>query len=197
MLPNGGEVSTVATLAARLDTTAVESLVVLGLAGADTITALNGVGGLTALTFDGGDGDDDLRGGNGADTLLGGNGADSVDGNLGADVALLGAGDDRFQWDPGDASDTVDGQAGADRLDFNASNAGERIEISANGRRARLTRDIGSVTMDFDLEVLAIRALGGVDTITVGDLTGSSSGRSTSTSRRARPRPTARPTPSS
>ena len=35
--PNGAEVSTVRALAARLDTTAVESLVVLGLGDADTI----------------------------------------------------------------------------------------------------------------------------------------------------------------
>ena len=137
---------------------AVESLTVQGLAGADRLSAINGIGALTALTLDGGEGDDDVRGGDGADTLLGGNGNDHVDGNLGADTALLGAGDDRFQWDPGDASDTVEGQSGADALDFNASNAGEQIDVSRNGGRVRLTRNIGSVTMDFnDIESGALR----------------------------------------
>jgi hypothetical protein len=150
---------------------AVESTIVSGLDGDDTIAGLNGIGALTALTLDGGDGDDDLRGGDGADVLDGGRGDDSVDGNIGADQATLGAGDDRFQWDPGDGSDTVDGQAGDDRLDFNGSNIGEQIELSANGDRLRLTRNIASITMDTDgIEQVGVRALGGNDTVTVGDL---------------------------
>ena len=106
--------------------------------GRGPLAGINGIGALTALTLDGGEGDDDLRGADGADTLLGGNGDDHVDGNLGADTALLGAGDDRFQWDPGDGSDTVEGQSGADALDFNGSNAGEQIDVTAQRRpRAR------------------------------------------------------------
>ena len=58
-------------------------------------------------------------------------------------MASLGAGNDTFVWNPGDGSDIVEGQAGADTLQFNGSNIGENIDISANGSRIRLTRDIG------------------------------------------------------
>jgi Ca2+-binding RTX toxin-like protein len=88
-------------------------------------------------------------------------------------VALLGAGDDTFVWNPGDASDTVEGQAGSDTLRFNGSNIGENIDISANGSRARLFRDVGNVTMDLNgVERIEVNALGSADTITVNDLTG-------------------------
>jgi hypothetical protein len=170
---NGDDVATFAPGTALLDTTAVERLIVAGLGGADTIAAGNGLATLTALTLDGGDGDDDVRGGDGADTLLGGDGNDHVDGNIGADRALLGPGDDRFQWDPGDGSDVVEGQGGDDALDFNGSNIGEEIAVSANGGRARLTRNVAAITMDFDgIEHLNVRALGGTDAITVDSLAG-------------------------
>jgi hypothetical protein len=88
-------------------------------------------------------------------------------------VALLGAGDDTFIWNPGDASDTVEGQAGTDTLQFNGANIDEKIDISANGSRARLTRDVGNVTMDLNgVEHIEVNARGGADTITVNDLTG-------------------------
>ena len=149
----------------------MESLLVSGLDGEDTIAASNGIATLTTLTLAGGDDDDDLRGGDGADILDGGKGNDNVDGNIGADQASLGAGDDRFQWDPGDGSDTVEGQGGNDQLDFNASNASEEIEVSANVDRVKLTRNVGSITMDVDgIEHVALRMLGGADTVTVNDL---------------------------
>jgi hypothetical protein len=45
--------------------------------------------------------------------------------------------------------------------------------LAGLGPRVRLTRDIGQVTMDFDgIERLGVRTLGGVDQITVNDLTG-------------------------
>ena len=69
---NGTAVSTVVTGGCALDTTAVESLIVLGLGGEDTISATGNLAPLTALTIDGGDGGDNLRGGNGADVLIGG-----------------------------------------------------------------------------------------------------------------------------
>ena len=40
---------------------------------------------------------------------LGGDGNDAIDGNQGNDTALMGAGDDRFTWDPGDGSATHHG----------------------------------------------------------------------------------------
>ena len=68
--------------------------------------------------------------------LIGGDGNDTIDGNQGSDVALLGAGNDTFVWDPGDGSDTVEGQAGTDTMVFNGSNVGENIDLSANGSAA-------------------------------------------------------------
>ena len=102
---------------------------------------------------------------------IGGTGNDLVDGNIGADTALLGSGNDHFQWDPGDGSDTVEGQGGKDVMDFNGSNAAENIDVSANGSRVRLTRDVAAITMDFaGIEGLNVRTLGGADTVTVNDL---------------------------
>jgi Ca2+-binding RTX toxin-like protein len=151
----------------------LESLVVSGLAGDDELAGQNGIGSITMLTLDGGPGNDTLRGGDGADQLLGGTGDDLVDGNIGADNALLGTGDDTFQWDPGDGSDVVEGQGGRDRLQFNGSNASERIELSANGQRLRLVRDVAAITMDTDgIETVGVLALGGTDTVTVNDLDG-------------------------
>ena len=124
-------------------------------------------------TIDGGDGNDNLAGGAGAETLLGGYGRDSIDGNRGNDLALMGAGDDTFVWDPGDGSDTVEGQAGTDTMLFNGANIAERIDVSANGERLRFFRDIGNITMDTnDVERVDFKALGGADTVTVNNLTG-------------------------
>jgi len=45
------------------------------------------------------------------------------------------------------------------------------MDISANGSRATLFRDVGNITMDLDgVEKIALKALGGADTITVNDL---------------------------
>ena len=151
----------------------VESLLVSGLDGNDTVTGQNGLSTLTPLTIDGGPGDDTLRGGDGADLISGGPGNDLVDGNRGTDQAFLGSGDDTFQWDPGDGSDTVEGQGGNDTLAFNGSNAAEKIDISANGPRVRLFRDVAAVTMDLNsIATIDVRTLGSADTVTVGDLTG-------------------------
>src|SRR5262249_24290722 len=87
-------------------------------------------------------------------------------------------GNDTFIWNPGDGSDTIEGQAGTDTLVFNGANVNERMDISANGERARLTRDVGNITMDLHgIERLQINALGGADSITVNDLTGTDATR--------------------
>ena len=58
-------------------------------------------------------------------------------------------------------------------MNFNGSNAAEKIDVSANGSRVRLFRDVAAITMDFDgIETLNIRALGSADTVTFDDLTG-------------------------
>ena len=150
----------------------VESLVVSGLGGNDTIAGSNGLSTLTPLTIDGGNGNDTLTGGDGADTILGGNGNDQINGARGADTALFGgAGDDTFTWNPGDGSDTLEGQAGNDTLAFNGSNIGENIDLAANGNRLNLHRDVANVTQDADgIETVDIRTLGGADNVTVNDL---------------------------
>ena len=76
-----------------------------------------------------------------------------------------------FQWDPGDGSDVVEGQAGKDTMLFNGSAINERFDLSANGGRARFTRDIANITMDLnDVEHVQLDTLGGADTFTIGDL---------------------------
>jgi Ca2+-binding RTX toxin-like protein len=150
-----------------------DSLVVSGFGGDDVINAATLPAGIMKLTLDGGAGDDTLLGSGGADTLLGGDGNDFIDGNQGNDVAFLGAGNDVFQWNPGDASDIVEGQDGTDTLQFNGANIAENIDIVANGGRALLLRNIASVTMDLnDVEHIHFAALGGADTINVGDMAG-------------------------
>jgi Ca2+-binding RTX toxin-like protein len=118
-------------------------------------------------------GDDVLIGGRGNELLDGGDGNDFVDGNQGADTAELGDGNDTFQWDPGDGSDVVDGGSGHDVMLFNGAPGAERFDVTANGDRVRFTRDIGTITMDLgSVEQIDTRALGGADTFSAGDLTG-------------------------
>ncbi len=114
-----------------------------------------------------------VNGGLGNDSVVGGAGDDLVNGGDGDDTAFLNAGDDTFTWNPGDDNDTVEGQDGSDRLQFNGANIAERINVDANGGRVRFARDIANVVMDLDgVETTAFRALGGVDNVTVGDLSG-------------------------
>jgi Ca2+-binding RTX toxin-like protein len=150
-----------------------DTLVINGGAGNDTIDASALQAGQINLTIDGGDGNDIIVGSQGNDTLLGGDGNDTVTGGRGSDVAFLGAGNDTFIWNPGDGSDTVEGQTGFDTLVFNGANVNENIDISANGSRARLSRDVGNVTMDLNgVERIDFHALGGADNITINDLSG-------------------------
>ena len=156
-----------------VDIGTTENLVVNGNGGNDTITAGNGLSPLIQITMDGGAGNDTLQGGDGNDVLIGGDGNDVIVGGRGNDVALMGAGDDTFVWNPGDGSDTVEGQAGSDTMLFNGSNASEQFDVSANGGRVRFFRNVGNVTMDLSgVEGVDVNALGGADTLTVNDLTG-------------------------
>jgi Ca2+-binding RTX toxin-like protein len=156
-----------------LDIGTTENLVLNAGGGDDVITAGNGLAGLISLTLDGGDGNDTITGGDGNDRLIGGAGNDIIIGGRGNDTAILGTGDDTFIWNPGDGSDTVEGGSGNDKLLFNGANVNENIDISANGSRARFTRDVGNVTMDLNsIEQIEFDARGGSDNITVHDLTG-------------------------
>ena len=86
----------------------------------------------------------------------------------------MGAGDDTFVWNPGDGSDTVEGQAGFDTMLFNGSNVTEKIDRLGQ-RQPRSGSPATSATSTMDLngvEGIDFNALGGADTITVNDLTG-------------------------
>jgi Ca2+-binding RTX toxin-like protein len=164
-------------LAAQINLTHAEgandSLVINALGGNDGVTATTLPAGVIKLTLDGGTGNDALLGSQGADVLLGGDGDDFIFGDNGDDLALMGANNDVFQWDPGDGNDTLEGQAGTDTLRFFGSNTSENIDIVANGGRVLFLRNVANVTMDLDdVESIDFRALGGADNLVVGDLSG-------------------------
>lgn len=150
-----------------------ESLIVNANGGNDQFSATGNLAALITISVDGGAGDDTLLGSNGADVLIGGDNNDFIDSQQGNDVAFGGAGDDVFQWDPGDGNDVLEGQDGSDRLVFNGSAANEVIDLSANGGRARLTRNLANIVMDLnDIERVDVIALGGTDTLVVNDMVG-------------------------
>jgi Ca2+-binding RTX toxin-like protein len=150
-----------------------ENLVVNMNGGDDVFTGSNGLAPLISLTVDGGAGNDRITGGDGNDRLIGGDGNDVINGGRGNDTVLMGAGDDVFVWNPGDGSDVVEGQDGNDTMIFNGANVNENFSLSANGSRLRLTRDVGNVVMDTNgVETIDVNALGGADTVRLGDLTG-------------------------
>jgi hypothetical protein len=103
----------------------------------------------------------------------GGDGNDTVVGGRGNDTAYLGGGNDTFVWNPGDGSDVIEGQDGSDTMLFNGAAVPEQVTLSANGGRLRFFRVQANVTMDTDgVEIVDFNALGGVDNVTVDDLTG-------------------------
>ncbi len=156
-----------------VDMGTTEKLTLNANGGDDSFTGSNGLAALVQVTVDGGTGNDTILGGDGADILLGGDGNDVIDGNRGNDTSFMGAGDDRFVWDPGDGSDTVEGQDGADRMLFNGANVNENFDVSANGGRIRFTRNVANIVMDLnDVEGIDLIALGGADNVVVNDLTG-------------------------
>jgi Ca2+-binding RTX toxin-like protein len=151
----------------------LDSLALNSGGGDDTVSAQSLLAGVVSLTIDGGTGNDTITGSQAADVLLGGDGNDHVAGNRGDDVVFLGLDDDTSTWNPGDGSDVIEGQSGSDTLQVNGSNANENITLSANGLRLRFFRDVAAVTMDVDgIEQATYNAIGGADTITVNDLTG-------------------------
>ena len=126
---------------------------------------------MIALTLDGGPGADMLFGGGGDDVLIGGPGFDDVQGRKGNDVVDLGSDNDRFIWNPGDGNDVVDGQGGHNVLFFFGTNDAETLDLSAQGRRLRLSRDVENIVLDLDdMNEIDPVVDGGADTITLGDL---------------------------
>ncbi len=143
---------------------ALDKITINTLAGNDVVDASGVPAGAIAMT---------LNGGQGADILIGGQGGDTLVGAQGDDVVLAGAGDDTFTWNPGDGNDTIEGQAGLDKLVFNGANINEVIDVSANGGRVRMTRNVANIVMDMnDVEQIRFNAAGGADLITVNDVSG-------------------------
>ena len=87
-----------------LDIGTAKQLLLNAKGGDDMFSTAGNLAALIQIAVDGGAGKDTLLGSNGADTLSGGDGNDTVDGQQGSDVALLGKGDDTFQWDPATAT---------------------------------------------------------------------------------------------
>ena len=142
-------------------------------AGNDTVRIDYGAEVQPPTTIDTGAGNDTAFGGSGNELFRMGAGNDVVDGNRGADTALLGTGNDTFIWDPGDGSDVINGGRGQDTMLFNGAAGAEKFAATANGPRLRFTRDVGNIVMDTDdVERVSLNALGGADTVTVGDLRG-------------------------
>ena len=135
--------------------------------GNDTVV---GTGSTTALTINGGDGNDGITGGDAADTINGDAGNDTIRGGLGADAIFGGDGADVFLWSIGDGSDVISGGGdGADRLDFTGDAAGNTITLAATPGHA--TVNLGADTVDTTgVENIQVNALGGDDTVNVGDL---------------------------
>jgi Ca2+-binding RTX toxin-like protein len=159
---------------APIDVTGALTLRVNGLGGPDTIVGNNGIAALNIpIILDGGDGDDIITGTDAADIIYGGAGNDTITGGRGNDLIFAGEGDDTVIWNPGDGSDTIEGQGGNDTLQFNGANISEHIDLSANGPRLRLTRDVAAIALDVDgVETVNIRALGGADNVVVNSLAG-------------------------
>jgi hypothetical protein len=129
-------------------------------------------------TIAGGGGNDSLEGGQiqiAAETekYKGGDGNDLIDGGKGNDIAYLGGGNDTFRWDNGEGSDVLEGQDGTDTMVFNGAAVAENVTLTANGGRLTFFRVQGNVTMDTnDVEIVDDNPVGGADSVTVNDLTG-------------------------
>jgi Ca2+-binding RTX toxin-like protein len=144
--------------------------------------------------FVGGNGDDNLQGGdkddiflsgNGDDTVLGGAGTDivfvgagddTVVGQTGNDVAFLGSGYDRFIWNNGDGSDFINGGRGFDTTQVNgADGAGDEFDLREVDGQAIFNRlNLGLFTLtNEEIEQFEINGQGGDDSLTVGELSGS------------------------
>ncbi len=150
------------------DLSLVDPAIVDGGTGDDVINTSRGID-----TVAGGAGNDTINTSDGDDVIFAGAGADAVNPGRGSDSVSLGAGQDSVVWNPGDGSDDIDGGAGRDTLVFAAANLNENMHLFANGNHAVFTRDVGAITMDtVDVERLDLAALGGADTITIDDLTG-------------------------
>jgi Ca2+-binding RTX toxin-like protein len=118
-------------------------------------------------------GDDRIFGLSGNDTICGLGGNDQITGGQGADHLFGDAGNDTFFWFPGDASDRVEGASETDTLQLAGGNVNEIFDLSTNGNRLRLFRNVGAVTLDVaGVERVGVSARGGSDMIVVNPVAG-------------------------
>jgi Ca2+-binding RTX toxin-like protein len=145
----------------------VDSIIVNGNGGDDTIKAATGVETSISITLNGNDGNDYLsadaiiNGGAGNDTLQGGLGNDTLNGGLGDDVLLVSDGNDTLIGGGGFDIVRYDGTAAADTLTLQPQ-AGNVITVAGLHTG---TIDIGAAG---NIDRVEVNGLGSDDTITVG-----------------------------
>ncbi|MBC7821639.1 MAG: hypothetical protein IAG10_32535, partial [Planctomycetaceae bacterium] len=148
----------------------------LGGAGDDTLigSAGNDVlnGGIGNDTLDGGDGDDSLVGAAGDDSILGQAGNDTLRGGAGTDTVLGGDGDDSMIASLGDGSDSLSGGEGSDSFEFFGSNTLNTFNVGQTAALLTISIDTTTQTINSDIELVQITALGGTDRVNIADLTG-------------------------
>ena len=151
-----------------------DTLAVNALGGNDTVNASALATVFKQLAVDGGDGNDTIAGRPGADVLVGGDGNDSIDGNQGERRRVARCGQRHLRLRiRATAATPLKARTSTDSMVFNGSNANENIDLSANGPRLRLFRDVGNIIMDTNgVEHVAVNAIGGADTVVTNDLTG-------------------------
>jgi Ca2+-binding RTX toxin-like protein len=112
-----------------------------------------------------------ITGTNASETLVGTAGNDKITGGAGSDLVQMGDGADLFIWLSGHGKDTVEGGSGFDTARFTATKIADGLGLLADGAGARMFSNLESVGLD-SIERVEIQALGGADTITIGDLEG-------------------------
>ena len=151
-----------------------DQLVVNALGGNDIVNAASLPAGVVRLTVDGGAGNDTITGSDGNDVLIGGDGNDVIIGGRGNDVALPGRRQRHVRVEP--RRRQRHGRRPGRQRHACSSTAPTPTRTSTSRPTAaalRLFRDVGNVTMDVNgVEQINVAALGGADTLTVNDLTG-------------------------
>src|SRR3954452_21169230 len=128
-------------------------------------------------TLNGTNGKDVIHGLGGADILNGKDGDDFLEGNKGNDIHNGGNGNDTIEWEDGDGSDLNHGGSGIDTQVFEGSLAlGDHLVVSANGSGFLFDRvNLVPIKLtDFSIEKLDVDGEGGNDTLTIGNMTGTS-----------------------
>ena len=157
-----------------IDIGTTENLVLNANGGDDSFSATGNLAALIQITVDGGTGNDTILGSNGIDTparrrrqRLRRRPAGQRHGASSAPATTSSSGIRATAATPSKA------RTAPTRCCSTAAPSDEIFDASANGGRVRFTRNLGNIVMDLnDVEVVDLNALGGADTLTVNDLTG-------------------------